>query len=96
MWADHEECWPTDRAASGDDGRADRPAWIAPQQRWLPLSPERHAETTDAISRVRKAEPAISADAQTAERENTSGGWLEGFDRRLKGDDRLKEKVAEF
>ena len=37
---------------------------------------------------------AISADTRTAERENTSGGWLKGFDRRLKGDDRLKEKVA--
>ena len=59
------------------------------------LSPERHTETIDAISRARKAEPAISADMQTAERENTSGGWLEGFDHRLKGDDRLKEKVAE-
>ena len=61
----------------------------------FPLSPERHKETIDAISRPRKAESAISADAQTVEKENTSSGWLEGFDRRLKGDDRLKEKVAE-
>jgi hypothetical protein len=59
------------------------------------LSPERHAETVEAISRVRKAEPAISADVRTTERENTYGGWLEGFEYRLKGDDRLKEKVAE-
>ena len=59
------------------------------------LSPQRQTETTDAISRVRKAEPAISADAQTAEKENACGGWLEGFKFRLKDDDRLKEKVAE-
>ena len=59
------------------------------------LSPERHEETTDAIGRVRKAEVSISADTRTAEQENTSGGWLEGFKFRLKGDDRLKEKVAE-
>ena len=45
---------------------------------------------------MRKAEPAISADAQTAEKENTCGGWLEAFEFRLKGDDRLKEKVAEY
>jgi len=44
---------------------------------------------------VRKAEASISADTRTAEQENTSGGWLEGFKFRLKGDDRLKEKVAE-
>jgi hypothetical protein len=44
---------------------------------------------------VRKAESPISADTQAAERENTSGGWLEGFELRLKGEDRLKEKVAE-
>ena len=52
-------------------------------------------ETTDAIGRVRKAEPAISADAQTVEKENTCGGWLEGFKFRLKADDRLKEKVVD-
>jgi hypothetical protein len=48
-----------------------------------------------AIGRVREAEPAVSADMRTIERENRHGGWLEGFDRRIKGDDRLKEKVAE-
>jgi hypothetical protein len=32
---------------------------------------------------------------RTIEQENRHGGWLEGFDRRIKGDDRLKEKVAE-
>ena len=79
-------------------GGADRPTDPPGSHRGnggFDLSPERHAETIDAISRARKAEPAISADVQTAEKENTSGGWLEGFDRRLKGDDRLKEKVAE-
>jgi hypothetical protein len=59
------------------------------------LNPDRHAEAVMAIGRVREAEPAISADMRTIERENRHGGWLEGFDRRIKGDDRLKEKVAE-
>jgi hypothetical protein len=44
---------------------------------------------------VREAEPAISADMRTIEQENRHGGWLEGFEHRVKGDDRLKEKVAE-
>ena len=95
MWADHKERWPTGRQpAAGADWPADPPGSYR-SNGGFPLSPERHTETIDAISRARKAEPAISADMQTAERENTSGSWLEGFDHRLKGDDRLKEKVAD-
>ena len=43
------------------------------------------------------AEPGLSADAQAIEQENedTYGGWLEGFEHRLKGEDHLKEKIAE-
>jgi hypothetical protein len=95
MWADHEGRWPKDRqAAATMDGAIDPPGSHR-SKGGFDLSPERQAETTDAISRARKAEPAISADAQTAEKENTCGGWLEGFKFRLKDDDRLKEKVAE-
>jgi hypothetical protein len=51
----------------------------------------------DAIARIREAEPACSKDAQAIEQENKEkyGGWLEGFERRLKDQDRLKEKIAE-
>lgn len=56
---------------------------------------ERHAETVAAIGRVRETEPAISADMRTIEKENSYGGWLAGFEHRIKGDDRLMEKVAE-
>jgi hypothetical protein len=59
------------------------------------LNPGRHAEAVTAIDRVREAEPAISADMRTVEQDNRHSGWLEGFQHRLKGDDRLKEKVAE-
>ena len=59
------------------------------------LTPGRHAEAVTVIDRVREAEPAISADMRTVEQENRHGGWLDGFEHRVKGDDRLKEKVAE-
>ena len=59
------------------------------------LNPERHTEAVTTLDRVREAEPAISADMRTFEQENRHGGWLEGFEHRVKGDDRLKEKVAE-
>ena len=51
----------------------------------------------DAVARVQEAEPRLSADAQAIEQENKDkyGGWLAGFEHRLKGEDRLKEKIAE-
>jgi hypothetical protein len=94
-WADHETRWPADLRATADPS-ADTPASHHRdgdnQQR-----SERHAEMAEAIGRVREAEPGLSADAQAIEQENkdTYGGWLEGFEHRLKGEDRLLAKVAE-
>jgi len=93
MWADHEKRWPERQYATEPGCLADR-AGSYRSRGGLELNPERHAETVEAISRMRKAEPAISADIQTIAKENTYSGWLEGFDHRVKGDDRLKEKIA--
>jgi hypothetical protein len=93
MRADHEEHWRTKQRAA-----ADRPADPLGSYRsdgGFYLNPARHAETVRAIGRVREAEPKISADVQAIGQENGYGGWLEGFGHRLKGEDRLKEKVAE-
>ncbi|MGH3233515.1 MAG: hypothetical protein ACRDOH_09725 [Streptosporangiaceae bacterium] len=82
MWADHQKRWPT-RPRVAVDHSAD--------------PPERHVATAEAIGRIREAESGLSADAQTIEQENKDkhGGWLEGFEHRLKREDRLKEKIAE-
>ena len=96
MWADHEGRWPKDRQPAATIDESTESPGSYRSKGGFDLSQERHAETIDAIGRARKAEASISADMQTAERENTSGGRLEGFDHRLKGDDRLKEKVAEY
>jgi hypothetical protein len=95
MWADHEGRWPKDRQPGATMDEAIDPPGSHRSKGGFDLSQERQAETADAISRVREAESAISADAQTAEKENTCGGWLEGFKFRLKGHDRLQEKVAD-
>jgi hypothetical protein len=58
------------------------------------LNPERHAQATEGVGRVGEAEPAISTDVKATERENRYGGWLEGFEKRIKGEDRLREKIA--
>ena len=79
MRADLDRRWPAERKPA-----ADRPA-----------DPPGFA---DAVSRVREAEPGVSADTQAIEQENKDkhGGWLEGFEEhRLKGEGRLKEKIAE-
>ena len=91
MWADHERRWPETRRHAAD-------LTTAHHQDDSPRpSPERQAETAEAIGRVREAEPRLSADAQAIEQENkdTHGGWLEGFDHRIKGEDRLEEKIAD-
>ena len=91
--AEHEEDWPTKRRAAVD--RSGDPVGSYRSEGGFYLSPERHAQTIDAIREVRRVEPTISADIRATERENTYGCRLEGFKNRLKGEDRLKEKVAE-
>ena len=94
MWADHERRWPERQPAAEPDRPADPPGTYR-SRGGFKLNPERHAETVGAIGRLRETEPSISADMQVVEKEYACGGWLAGFDRRIKGDDRLKEKVAE-
>jgi hypothetical protein len=91
--ADLRRRWPAERQAAPD--RPDDPPGSFRSGGGFYLNPERHADAVAAIERVRKAEPGISADMQEVERENGHGGWLEGLEFRRKGDDRLKEKVAE-
>jgi hypothetical protein len=93
MWADHETRWPETRQDAADLP-TDTPT-SSHRNDGLRPSPERQAETAEAIGRVREAEPGLSTDAQAIERGNKHGGWLEGFKHRLKGENRLLEKVAE-
>ena len=93
MRAEQAKCWPAEQRAAVD--RSADPLGSYRSDSGFYLNPARHAETVQAIGRVREAEPGISADVQATERDNSYGGWLEGFGKRLKGEDRLKEKVAE-
>jgi hypothetical protein len=92
LWADHEKDWSAKRA---EVDRSTDPAGSYRSDGGFYLKPERHAQTIEAIREVRRAEPTISTDIRATERENTYGCWLVGFEHRLKGEDRLKEKVAE-
>jgi hypothetical protein len=93
MWAEHKKDWRESRRPAPD--RSADPAGSYRSDGGFYLNPERHAAAVAAIGRVCEAEPTISADVRRVEQENRCGARLEGFTRRLKGDDRLKEKVAE-
>jgi hypothetical protein len=93
-WADHLRRWPAERLASVvDRSRDPEGSWRGDGNQYL--DPERHAETNDEIAGVRRIEEKLTEHIEEAERENACGGWLAGLDHRLKGDDRLKEKIAE-
>jgi hypothetical protein len=93
-WADHLRRWPAERAAVAvDRSRDPEGSWRGDGNQYL--SPDQHAETKNVIARVQQTEEALTKRMGDAERENSSGGWLAGLEFRLKGEDRLKEKIAE-
>jgi len=93
-WADHETRWPTDRRTTADLSADTSAPHHGDGESWQ-YSVRRAESAAEAIGRTREAEPGLSADAQAIEQENKHGGWLDGFKHRLKGEDRLKEKIAE-
>jgi hypothetical protein len=95
MWTDHLSKWPKDKqpAASVDRSQDPPGSWRSDSN--VLLNAEVHARTRDAIGNVQQAERSATGHVRDVEQENVHGGWLEGLDFRLKGEDRLKEKVAE-
>jgi hypothetical protein len=93
-WADHLRRWPAEPVtAAVDRSRDPEGSWRGDGNQYL--SPEQHAGTNDEIAVVRRIEEKLTEHMKEVERENSCGGWLVGLEHRLKGDDRLKEKIAE-
>jgi hypothetical protein len=95
MWDDHAEKWPKDKqpAATVDRSRDSPGSWRSDSN--LHLDADVHARAREAIGNVQQAERSTTGDVHAIEQESIYGGRLEGLDFRLKGEDRLKEKVAE-
>jgi hypothetical protein len=92
-WEDHVRRWPEDKvAAAVDRSRDPEGSWRGDGNQYL--DPEQHAQAKTEIARVQRTEEALTKHMTDTERE-TSSGWLEGLDHRRKGEDRLKEKIAE-
>lgn len=95
QWAEHQERWPEPGQATAAGDRTADPDGSFRSDSGSYLDPERNAQADSTIARVRDAEPAISADLRAIESENTAGARLEGFECRIKGTERLKEKGAQ-
>jgi hypothetical protein len=92
-WADHVRRWPAERAAVAVDRSHDpEGSWRGDSGQYL--SPEEHAQANDEIAAVQRKEEALTKQMGQAERENLCGGWLAGLEFSVKGEDRLKEKIA--
>jgi hypothetical protein len=93
-WAEHVRRWPAERAAAAvDRSRDPAGSWRGDGNQYL--NPRQHAQAKDVIAGVQRAEQTLTKDMGEAERQNASGGWLAGLEYRRKGEDRLKEKIAE-
>jgi hypothetical protein len=96
-WADHLARWPDERTGAAGP---DRPATGGdPPGSWRGrggqyLSPEQHTAVREVLAGTRAAEQQISADLRAVERDNAHGARLAGWEYRLKGEERIKEKVA--
>jgi hypothetical protein len=95
MWGVHETKWPKEtQPAARVDRSADPPgSWRSDSN--LFLGPDNHARAKDAIRRARDTEPRITADLESMTNETLPSAELVGLEFRCKGEERLKEKVAE-
>ena len=59
------------------------------------VSSDRRARALDEVTKIPRAELSVSDTVRNAERRTPYRGWLAAFDCRLKGRDRLMEKVLE-
>jgi hypothetical protein len=92
-WADHVLRWSAERVtAAVDRSRDPAGSWRGDGNQYL--SPEQHAQAKNEIIKVRHREAALTKHVEETAGENGYGGWLEGLEHRRKGDDRLKEKIA--
>ncbi|HLX51444.1 MAG TPA: hypothetical protein VKS82_24215 [Streptosporangiaceae bacterium] len=94
-WAEHEREWPKHEQPAATVDRSHDPPGSWRSDSNLLLSPQDNARSKEAIDRVQAAEPRVTADLGEVARKSAFGGELVGLEFRYKGEDRLKEKVAE-
>jgi hypothetical protein len=94
-WAEHLRRWPEDqRDTTVDRSQNPEGSWQGDGNQYL--NPDQHAQAKEVIEAVQGAEEHLTDRMATAAQENSRGCWLAGLEFRLKGEDRLKEKIADL
>ncbi len=95
LWHAHVGRWPDKRDRGEGPDRPDDPpgSWRGAGDRCL--SPKENAEAEKQIGLLREPEKAVTSLLKQIEHDNPQGGVLVGLEHRLKGADRLKEKIAD-
>ncbi len=95
LWHAHVDRWPDKQDQGAGPDRPDDPpgSWRGAGDRYL--SPEDHAEAEKQIGLLREPEKAVTSLLKQIEHDNPHGGVLVGLGHRLKGADRLKEKITD-
>ena len=97
LWKAHLERWPEpdEGPAAADRSWPDDPpgSWRGVGNRFL--TPDQNAEADRMIELLRRPEKAVTELLRKIQQDNPFGGHLVGLDHRLKGEDRLKEKIVD-
>lgn len=91
---DHQHRWPTERALAVPDRSHDPAgAWRGDGNQYL--DPEQHLQARDVIAKIYQKEENLTRDVREVDQDSSCSGWLVGLENRLKGEERLKEKIGE-
>ena len=90
LWDHHLERWPDKEKPTADRSTDEPGSWRSDSGHYL--NPVENANSESALRRIHQAEKAVTGTMREIEA-STPGAFLMGLDRRLKGDDRCKEKV---
>jgi hypothetical protein len=91
MWGEHQRRFPSEERPALDRSKAELGSWVGEGKR--ALKPEQNAQVEAACDRVAGLERDKISPAMLAVESQDPDRRLVGFDHRLKGTDRLKEKV---
>jgi hypothetical protein len=92
MWGEYERKWPPAERAPVDTSADPPGSWRADADRFLPAAANRRVDQE--CDRVEGREQEVLSPAMQAVESQDPDRHLVGFDDRLKGRDRIKEKVA--
>jgi hypothetical protein len=93
MWTEHQARWPAEKRPPVDRSSDPPGSWRGDSNRFLDSAANRHVD--ERCDQIAESERDIVSPAMQALESCDPDRSLAGFDRRLKGRDRIKDKVAE-